>query len=63
MKTALVLYATREGHSAKIADHIACLLREDGQPTEVFDVEKLGRIDLAAHSKVIMVASENTSPR
>jgi menaquinone-dependent protoporphyrinogen oxidase len=57
MKPALILYATREGHAARIADHIACLLREAGEPTEVFDVGKLGTFDIASHSKVILIAS------
>ena len=57
IKPVLVLYATREGHSAHVADHIANLLREAGQPTEVFDVAKLGLFDFASHSKVILVAS------
>lgn len=57
MKPALVLYATREGHSAHIAAHIARLLRESGQPTEVFDVAGFETFDLASHSKVILVAS------
>lgn len=57
MKTALVLYATREGHSALIADHIASLLRSTGQPAEVFDVRDAPSLDLPAHAKAILVAS------
>jgi menaquinone-dependent protoporphyrinogen oxidase len=57
MKPALILYATREGHAAHIADHIAGLLRAAGEPTEVFDVAKFTTFDLANHSKVILIAS------
>jgi menaquinone-dependent protoporphyrinogen oxidase len=57
MKPALVLYATREGHAAHIADHIACSLRAAGQPTEAFDVKKFGVFDFTSHSKVILIAS------
>jgi menaquinone-dependent protoporphyrinogen oxidase len=57
MKPALILYATREGHSAHIAAHIARLLREAGQPAEVFDVAGFETFDLASHSMVILIAS------
>lgn len=57
MKPALVLYATRHGHAARVAEHVADRLRQAGQPTEVLDVRKIASLDLASHSEVILVAS------
>ena len=38
MKPILVLYATKEGHTRRIAEHIAATLRARDQAAEVIDV-------------------------
>lgn len=61
MKPFLVLYATREGHTQRIADRIVARLRERGRSARVHDVrrvrESLATFDLFAYESAILAAS------
>jgi menaquinone-dependent protoporphyrinogen oxidase len=58
MRSIAVLYATREGHTSRIAAHIADALRERGFEAEAHDVRVLPPdFDLARHSAAILAAS------
>jgi menaquinone-dependent protoporphyrinogen oxidase len=58
MKTVGVLYATREGHTRRIAEHVAADLRVRGLHPEVENLrEKAAAINLRDYSGVILAAS------
>jgi menaquinone-dependent protoporphyrinogen oxidase len=58
MKTVGVLYATREGHTRRIAEHVAADLRVRGLHPEVENVlERGAAINLRGYSGVILAAS------
>ena len=58
MKPILILYATREGHTHHIAEHIAGLLRDQGFPVEPRNVKECSEVfDLAGYSAAILAAS------
>jgi menaquinone-dependent protoporphyrinogen oxidase len=58
MKPILVLYATREGHTHGIAEHIATTLRARGRACEVRDVSRLLEpLTLEAFESAILAAS------
>jgi menaquinone-dependent protoporphyrinogen oxidase len=56
--TAAVIYATREGHTRRIAEHIASELRAAHVDVEVYDVGRLASsIDWSRYSTVCVAAS------
>ena len=58
MKTVGVLYATREGHTRRIAEHVAADLRVRGLHPEVENLrERAAAINLRDYSGVILAAS------
>lgn len=58
MKPILVLYATREGHSRRIAEHIAATARADGKPTDIVDAAHIPEgFSLDAYSAAFLTAS------
>lgn len=58
MKTVGVLYATREGHTRRIAEHVAADLRVRGLHPEVENLrERAAAINLHDYSGVILAAS------
>jgi menaquinone-dependent protoporphyrinogen oxidase len=58
MKPILVLYATRAGHTQRIAEYIARALSTRGAACEVMDVaEPLQTLDFAAYEAAILAAS------
>ena len=59
MKPVLVLYATREGQSRKVAAHVSHMLSESSSVTsELLDAAELpGSFDLARYVAVVLVAS------
>jgi menaquinone-dependent protoporphyrinogen oxidase len=58
MKPFVVLYATREGQTRRIAEHIAATLRARGRATDVVDVHNLPDwFDLARFDGAIVAAS------
>jgi menaquinone-dependent protoporphyrinogen oxidase len=53
-----VFYATREGHTQKIAEHVAMRLRERGFPADAQDLRTPGRdIDLSKYAAAVLAAS------
>ena len=57
VKSAAIFYATREGHTRRIADAIASRLRHHGVETLVFDVaDGQGREDLRRCSAIVLAA-------
>jgi menaquinone-dependent protoporphyrinogen oxidase len=58
MKPILVLYATREGQTQRIAEHVTAKLREKGLSVELVDAHliPLG-LPLATYSSTILAAS------
>src|SRR5512141_1085198 len=58
MKTIGVLFATREGHTRRIAEHVAADLRVRGLHPEVENLrERAAAINLRDYSGVILAAS------
>lgn len=58
MKQVLVIYATRTGHTGRIAEHIADRLRADGLSVELTDAAHLpAELSLDNYSAVIAAAS------
>jgi menaquinone-dependent protoporphyrinogen oxidase len=58
MKPIGVFYATREGHTHRIADHVAAHLRSSGLDAQVFKVGgKRAEVDLTQYSAAILAAS------
>lgn len=58
MKPVGVLYATRSGHTRRIADHIAIELRERGFDPEVKNVgDKDARVDPREYAAAVLAAS------
>jgi len=55
--TAAVFYATREGHTKKIAERIAADLRTRGALVDVFDVRECADPDWSRYSAVCLAAS------
>lgn len=56
--TILILYASIEGHTAKIARYIEDLARNDGHTVRILDgTLKKGSVDLAGVERVILAAS------
>lgn len=57
-KPTLILYATREGQTARIADHVAAVLRERGQSARVRDVREIREpFGLDRYGAAILAAS------
>lgn len=57
MKPILVVYATREGHTRKVVEHIAGLLEREADP-EVVNARELSReLDLRFYDAAILAAS------
>jgi menaquinone-dependent protoporphyrinogen oxidase len=54
---AAIFFATREGHTRKIADRIAADLRARGVETDVCDVRATEHVDWPAYSSVCLAAS------
>lgn len=54
---AAVFFATREGHTRRIAECIAADLRAGGAQADVFDVRTIGPIDWSAYSTACVAAS------
>ena len=52
-----VFYATREGQTRRIAEHLASELRAHGVAVDVHDVARLGPVDWTAYSATILAAS------
>lgn len=58
MKPILLLYATREGQTKRIAEHIASTIRAQGRESQLADVaEQVQEFDLQAYGAVILAAS------
>ena len=58
MKPILVLYATREGHTRKIAEHVAATLRGRGLEAHLLDVGKLhATFSMDGYAASILAAS------
>jgi menaquinone-dependent protoporphyrinogen oxidase len=58
MSTVAIVYATREGHSRKIADHLAARLRARGHVTDVVNARSTPHgFDLGRHDAAIVAAS------
>ena len=58
MKRALIVYATREGHTRKVADHVAATMRARGVEVDVIDAAAPPPdLDLARHQLVVLAAS------
>ena len=55
--TAAVFFATREGHTRKIAERIAADLRQRGAPVDLFDVRDCPDPDWTRYSAVCLAAS------
>ena len=58
MKPILVLYATREGHSGRIAEHLAAAVRARGLSAQIVDAAHVSTgFTLDAYSAAIVAAS------
>lgn len=58
MKPVLVLYATRQGHAQRIADHLAVGLRKHGLPADVVSAAQIpGEFSLSGYSAAVLIAS------
>jgi menaquinone-dependent protoporphyrinogen oxidase len=58
MKPILILYATREGHTHRIADHLSEILRAQHLPVEVQDAKDLSEpFEPSRYSAAILAAS------
>jgi len=58
MKPILVLYATREGHTRRIAEHIGELIRMRGQQVRLLDAATVAEpIELGAYAAAVLAAS------
>lgn len=55
--TAAILYATREGHTRRIAEHIAAALRAKLVDVDVFDVRHVASLDWSRYAIVCVAAS------
>jgi len=60
MKPIAVLYATREGHTERIAEHVATRLRYRGLDAQFHNVRTLADFVLDRHEAVILAASVHT---
>ena len=58
MKRVLIVYATREGHTRKVADHIAATIRARDREVDAIDAAALPPdLDLARYQLVVLAAS------
>lgn len=57
MKPILVLYATREGHTRRIAEHIAATIRARGYSADVIDAADLPPESMEAYEAAVIAAS------
>ncbi len=58
MKRTLVVYATREGHTRKVADHVAATMRARNHGVDVIDAAAPPPdLDLARYQLVVLAAS------
>jgi menaquinone-dependent protoporphyrinogen oxidase len=61
MKPVLIVYATREGQTRRIAEHIGAEVRTRGLAADVFEVRALPpQFDLNAYAAVVVAASVHT---
>jgi menaquinone-dependent protoporphyrinogen oxidase len=62
MKPVLILYATREGHTRRIAEHIAATVRARGVEAQVVDASHLPQgFSLDAYASALIAASVHQS--
>lgn len=58
MKPVAILYATREGHTRRIAEHVAAAMRARGLPADVLEVvAESGLFSPERHAAVVLAAS------
>lgn len=58
MKPLLVVYATREGHTRRIAEHVAATMRARGDLVDVVDAAHLPPgLDISRYGAVVLAAS------
>lgn len=57
MKPIAIVYATREGHTCRIAHFAECVLRRLGRTVDVFEAGPEPRIELSGYAGVIVAAS------
>lgn len=58
MKPLLVVYATREGHTRRIAEHVAATIRARGEEVDVVDAANLPPgLDVSRYRGVVLAAS------
>ncbi len=57
MKSVLILYATREGHTQLIANHIALTLGARKLPTVVMCAKDAAELEVGAYSAAVLAAS------
>jgi menaquinone-dependent protoporphyrinogen oxidase len=58
MKPLLVIYATREGHTRKIAEHVAAAMRARNDVVDVLDAATVtAGLDMARYGGVVLAAS------
>ena len=58
MKPILVIFATREGHACRVAEHVAATLKSQGREADVVDVAALpDGFSLANYSAAMVTAS------
>lgn len=61
MKPILVLYATREGQTRRIAEHVAATIRAHGVDAQIMDAaDPADSIDLTAYEAIVLAASVHT---
>src|SRR3954449_9099724 len=57
MPDVLVLYASKHGHTAKIAERIAATMRADGVSADLHSAEAAGDLSPASYATVVVGAS------
>ena len=57
MATIAIAYATRDGHTAKVAAHLAAAMRRAGHEVQVHDADRRPRVPYLAQVDAIVVAA------
>lgn len=57
MATIAIAYATRDGHTAKVAAHLAAAIRRAGHEVQVLDADKRPRAPHLAQADAVIVAA------